>query len=96
MYGSNQRAYRHSKIERVRVLSNRLARWLRDDILAVAGPEYVIRSELFDFVVAELRARESAYPHRIRPVRNLLENQRDNLLAFVVELDRDLTTVAQE
>ena len=32
-----------------------LARWLRDDILAVAGPEYAIRRDLLDFVVAELR-----------------------------------------
>src|SRR5208337_3599357 len=53
-----------------------LARWLRDDILSVAGPEYAIRRDLFDFVVAELRARESACPHRIRPVRTLLEKQR--------------------
>ena len=73
-----------------------LARWLRDDILSVAGPEYAIRRDLFDFVVAELRARESACPQRIRPVRTLLENQRDNLLAFAVELDRDLAALAQE
>ena len=73
-----------------------LARWLRDDILSVAGPEYAIRRDLFDFVVAELRARESACPHRIRPVRTLLENQRDNLLAFAVELDRELAALAQE
>jgi hypothetical protein len=73
-----------------------LARWLQDDILSVAGPEYTIRSDLFDFVVAELRARESACPHRIRPVRTLLENQRENLLAFAVELDRELGALAQE
>jgi hypothetical protein len=73
-----------------------LAGWLRHDILTVAGPEYAIRSDLFDFVVAELRAREPACPHRIRPVRTLLENQRDNLLAFAVELDRDLAALAQE
>src|SRR5271157_559432 len=73
-----------------------LARWLRDDILSVAGPEYAIRRDLLDFVVAELRARESACPHRIRPVRTLLEKQRDNLLAFAVELDRDLAALAQE
>src|SRR5208337_3556892 len=53
-----------------------LAGWLRDDILSVAGPEYAVRRDLFDFVVAELSARESACPHRIRPVRTLLENQR--------------------
>jgi hypothetical protein len=73
-----------------------LARWLRDDIWSVAGPEYALRRDLFDLVVAEPRARESACPHRIRPVRTLLEDQRDNLLAFAVELDRDLTTLAQE
>ena len=32
-----------------------LARWLRDDIVSVAGPEYAIRRDLLDFVVAELR-----------------------------------------
>ena len=72
-----------------------LARWLRDDILSVAGPEYAIRRDLLDFVVAELR-RESACPHRIRPVRTLLEKRRDNLLAFAVELDRELAALAQE
>lgn len=73
-----------------------LARWLQDDILSVAGPEYAGRRDLFDFVVAELCAREAACPHRIRPVRTLLENQRDNLLAFAVELDRELAALAQQ
>jgi hypothetical protein len=72
-----------------------LARWLRDDILSLAGPESPIRRALFDFVVAELRGREPACPHRIRPVRQLLENQRDHLLAFAVALDRDLEALAQ-
>ena len=73
-----------------------LARWLRDDILSVAGPESAIRPELFDFVVAELRAREPACPHRIKPVRQLLENQRDHLLDFAVELDRDRAALARQ
>jgi hypothetical protein len=73
-----------------------LARWLREDILAVAGPESAIRRALYDFVVAELRAREPACPHRIKPVRQLLENQRDHLLAFAVELDRDLAALARQ
>jgi hypothetical protein len=72
-----------------------LARWLRDDILSVAGPEFTIRRALFDFVVAELRAREPACSHRIRPVRQLLENQRGHLLAFAVALDGDLEALAQ-
>lgn len=73
-----------------------LARWLREDILSVAGPESAIRGALYDFVVAELRFREPACPHRIRPVRQLLENQRDHLLAFAVALDRDLAALAQQ
>src|SRR5204862_8225216 len=72
-----------------------LARWLREDILSVAGPESAIRRALYDFVVAELRAREPACPHRIKPVRQLLENQRDHLLAFAEELDRDLEALAR-
>jgi hypothetical protein len=70
--------------------------WLREDILSVAGPEYLIRQQLFDFVVAELRAREQACPHRIGPVWKLLENQRDKLLAFAAKLDDDLTALAQD
>ena len=73
-----------------------LARWLREDILSVAGPEWAIRRALFDFVVAELRGREPACPHRIKPVRQLLENQREHLLAFAVELDRDLAALARQ
>src|SRR4051794_18803071 len=73
-----------------------LARWLREDILSVAGPEAAIRGGLYDFVVAELRGREPACPHRIKPVRQLLENQRDHLLAFAVELDRDLAALARQ
>ena len=53
-----------------------LTRWLQHDILSVAGPEYAIRRDLLDFVVAELSARESACSHRIKPVRTMLENQR--------------------
>ena len=33
-------------------------------------------------------------PHRIRPVRCLLENQRDELLAFAKQLDQDLEALA--
>jgi hypothetical protein len=73
-----------------------LTRWLREDILSVAGPEYAIRQQLFDFVVAELRAREHACSHRIGPVWKLLENQRDKLLAFTAKLDDDLSALAQD
>ena len=74
-----------------------LARWLRDDILSVAGPEYAIRRDLLDFVVAE--ARPASRPVRDRHQagkRPCSEKQRDNLLAFAVQLDRELAALAQE
>ena len=73
-----------------------LARWLRGDVLSVAGPDAAERCALYDFLVAELRARESLCPHRIKPVRTLLENHRDDLLAFARQLDDDLAELAQE
>jgi hypothetical protein len=70
-----------------------LMRWLREDILCVAGPAYADRVVLYDLVVAELKARESLSV-QIRPVRRMLQNQRPALLAFAAALDRDLETLA--
>jgi hypothetical protein len=73
-----------------------LAHWLHYDILAVSGLPYADRCSLFDFIVAELKAREHLRPHRIEPLRKLLENQRDKILAFAEQLDRDLIALAKE
>jgi len=73
-----------------------LIAWLRQDILAVAGPDYANRCLLYDWIVAELRVREPQCPHKIRPLRCLLENQRDHLLAFAKQLEDDLLAVAEE
>jgi hypothetical protein len=73
-----------------------LVRWLQHDVLAVRGPDYAGRCALYDWIVAELRLREPHCPHRIRPVRCLLENQRGALLAFAKELDQDLQILAEE
>jgi hypothetical protein len=73
-----------------------LVRWLREDILATAGPDHATRCALYDWVVAELRLREEQCSHRIRPLRTLLENQRDALLAFAAGLDQDLVALAEE
>src|SRR4051812_11334999 len=59
-----------------------LVQWLRHDVLALVGPDLATRRELFDFIVAELMAREPEDARRIRPVRVALQNQRDDLLAF--------------
>jgi hypothetical protein len=73
-----------------------LARWLREDVLAVAGPDHAGRCALYDFVLSELRARQDGCPHRLKPVCTALANQRDDLLAFAAQLDDDLAAVAQE
>jgi hypothetical protein len=73
-----------------------LARWLGEDILSLAGPDYATRCALYDFVVAELRARQPLCPHRIGPVVRALENQRGDLLAFAAQLDWDLEELAAE
>lgn len=73
-----------------------LVGWLRHDILTVAGPCYTERCDLYDFVVAELKARASQCPHRLEPICVALENQRDNLLVFARRLDEDLEQLGQE
>jgi len=73
-----------------------LVRWLREDVLAVAGPDHASRAALYDFVLAELRARQDGCRHRLAPVCTALANQRDDVLAFAAGLDHDLEAVAQE
>jgi hypothetical protein len=73
-----------------------LWKWLREDVLAVAGAGHAERLALYDFVVEQLRQRQPLCPHRIAPVCTLLANQRDDLLAFVGQLDGDLAAAAAE
>jgi hypothetical protein len=75
---------------------NILAAWLRHDILALAGADAATRRQLLDFVIESLRQREHLRPHRIRPVRVMLENQRELLLAFAEEIDAKLGAGAAE
>jgi hypothetical protein len=70
--------------------------WLRQDILTVRGSDYASRCALYDWIVVELRLREPHCPHKIRPVRCLLENQRRALLAFAQQLDEDLRRLAEK
>ena len=71
-----------------------LARWLRQDILALAGPGLAVRFDLYDFIRVELEARVSQAPNLIRPLATYLKNQRDDLLDFAAQLDRDFTALA--
>jgi hypothetical protein len=73
-----------------------LSQWLQQDILSLAGPDLICRKELFDFVLEELAKRQPLCPHRIEPVRGLLQRQRDDLLAFAGVLDERFTHLAGE
>src|SRR6202007_770438 len=73
-----------------------LARWLRYDVFAVSGLPYDDRCALFDYLLAELQAREPLCPHRLGPVCTLLKNHRQQLLAFAAQLDHDLANLASE
>ena len=72
-----------------------LEQWTRQDVLACAGPTLAQRRELFNFVIQQLKLRESQCPHRVAPVRRLLENHQDQLLGFVDVIEerfQDLAT----
>jgi hypothetical protein len=71
-----------------------LAKWLEKDVLSVAGPKPEVRKELLQFIVDELMEREAKAPHRIRPIRRLLENQGEELLSFTELLEIDLQGLA--
>lgn len=71
-----------------------LAGWLQRDVLSVAGPPLTQRRELFTFVWGELQARVALCPHRLGPVCKALDKHREELLAFVAELDLDIGSLA--
>lgn len=72
-----------------------LADWMQNDILSLTGPALAARGELYAFVVQELQQREALCPHRIGPVRRMLENHQENLLAFAGILDERFGDVAR-
>jgi hypothetical protein len=72
-----------------------LEEWLRHDVLAVAGPCHAERLVLYDFILAELRARVPSCAHRLGPISRLLKNRRDELLAFALELDEGLGQIGR-
>jgi len=63
-------------------------------VLAVAGPSFEQRQELFDFVLLELLARQPLCEHRLKPVCSLLSGQKADLLAFVEQVDVDIASLA--
>jgi hypothetical protein len=73
-----------------------LSRWLRFDVLALAGPPHADRLALYDFVVAELSARIPQASTLLGPLVTYLKGQRDDVLAFAAELDRKFAALASK
>lgn len=70
-----------------------LVQWLTE-LLGFVGPDLAQRRELYDWIVGEMDARASQ-SHRIGPVVTYFRNQRDELLAFVADLQQGLARIAQ-
>ncbi len=73
-----------------------LSTWLREDILALVGPDAPTRHMLYDFVIDTLHELEGLDRQRLPPVRRTLANQRDTLLAFASRLDQELEALARQ
>jgi Arc/MetJ-type ribon-helix-helix transcriptional regulator len=89
---------RQKELDAVSLISNvsLLTSWLRQDVLAIAGPDAKTRRDLFDFLLLELTRLAPQCPHRLDPVIRMLRNHRENLLAFADELDVSLVALASE
>ena len=92
---------RHAAEDRVRDIQladdiAELARWLRHDILAMAGPGHNERLALYDFLVGELETRRPLAPYPIQPLVTYLKSQRDGLLDFAAQLDRDFAALGAQ
>jgi len=73
-----------------------LGRWLRWDVLELAGPTHTERLDLYDFIVAELKARVPQAPKLLKQLVTYLIGQRDDLLAFAAQLDHDFAQLAAQ
>jgi hypothetical protein len=73
-----------------------LERWLHFDVLALAGPPHADRLTLYDFIVAELQARAPQAATLLGPLVTYLKGQRNNVLLFAAQLDRDFAELAKE
>jgi len=73
-----------------------LACWLHYDVLDLAGPPHADRVALYDFIHAELKDRVADAPKLLGKLVTYLKGQRDDLLAFAAQLDRDFATLAAQ
>jgi hypothetical protein len=73
-----------------------LGRWLHYDVLGLAGPSHADRVALYDFILAEVKARVPQAANLLGPFVIYLQGQRDDLLAFAAQLDSDFAALAAE
>jgi hypothetical protein len=71
-----------------------LGRWLHGDVLALAGPSHADRQALYDFLLAEFQARVPQAPTLLGRLVTYLKGQRDDLLTFAAQLERDFADLA--
>jgi len=84
--------------EKMRFLSSAidtLVNWMNHDVLNKAGPNPIIRKELYDFIVSEFKNLEAIHPHRIKEIRITLENQGPLQLAFTDVLNDKFKFIAE-
>lgn len=73
-----------------------LYRWMKET-LSPFGPSHQIRQELLDFMIEELRQREStAGGYRIAAVRRTIDNHKEDILIFARFIDKQLESLAEE
>lgn len=95
---SGQLAAARQKADRLIALADDLrvlSRWMREDVLGLRGPDPATRAELFDWIVQEIAKRAAIGGRLLKAAAQSLAGQRDRLLAFAGELERQLALAAE-
>ena len=71
-----------------------LVNWMQHDVLKMAGSAPTIRYEMYNFILQEFKNLAERHSHRIKEVCITLENQREQILAFVKVLDCKFTAIS--
>jgi len=83
--------------DKIKILSrtiDTLVSWMQHDVLNMPGLAPEARSEMYDFVLAELQNLAKQHPHRIKSVCTSLKNQKPFLLAFTEVLNKKFESIA--
>jgi len=73
-----------------------LVDWMAHDVLSIAGGSPESRSMLYDYIISELKLLEELHPHKIKATRTTLENRKDNILAFTLDMDKEFENIAEQ